>query len=247
MSSLRAVTMGGGPPFSRPGPGACYAQHLLMRSLITMVASLGLLAGCADAAMVVPPQALPALAESKVLVYERTLDGERVVERVPLRGVVVEGLPRATTKEASDRHPTHLEWFRAPFEAKLSGDELELANGELRSRYALGSIKELQLHYDAHADDPRRGMRIAGSVLVSLALASFATGIALAVEAAKSSGGAAFLVEVPPLTLGGLLAGIGIPLWAVGVSPTKPDLASLPATVPTLVPVSKGAALRWAF
>jgi hypothetical protein len=228
-----------------------------MRSLITMVASLDLLAGCAGARVSVPPQALPALAESQVVVYETEIDGARLLERGRIRGVSVQARASASSRDSPHRvssrgtylyqDATEVERFRAPFTAKLSGEQLELANEDRRYRLALRDIRQIEVLYDRRVGSREMGMQIAGIVLTSLGGASLVTGVALWGPAGHSSGGAAFLVVVPPLVLGTVLAGVGIPLWAAGASPGKLNQAGLPATVPTLVPTRNGAALRWAF
>jgi hypothetical protein len=214
-----------------------------MQNRMAMVASLGFLVGCARETMVVTPRTLPALAENQVIVYTRTRDGKQVVEHGPIRGVVVQGPPLATSKGDTDRDPAHIERFRAPFEAKLSGDQLQLSNEEGQSRYALRDIQEVEVQYDVRVDDPRKGMRIAGIVLTSLGGAALGTGFALLGVVAHSSGAAAGLVVVAPFTLSPVLAGVGIPLWVAGA----PAPSGVPATIPLLAPKAYGAGLRWAF
>jgi hypothetical protein len=162
------------------------------------------------------------------------------------RGMAIPSRPPHGGKQrgAGTGSPKHDEWFRAPFEAKLSGDQLQLANEELQSRYALRDIKEVEVHYDVRLDDPAKGRRISGIVLTSLGLASIAAGFVLLGTVRDTHGAApVFLVAVPPLTLGTVAAAIGIPLWVAG----SPDQTAVPPTSPTTAPKVYGTALRWAF
>ncbi len=213
-----------------------------MQNSILLVASLGLLAGCSREAMVVSPQALPALAERQVVRYERTRDGARVVEEGPIRWVIVQSQPSPTSGE--DTHEAaRVESFRAPFQVRLAGGQLQLADEERSLGFALRDIQRIEVHYDASAGSPAMAKRIVGIVLTSIGGASVVGGVAFVAAWGHSSNAVGpWVLSGPLLGVGTVLAGVGIPLWVSGAAQASP-----PATAPTLAPTGNGVALRWAF
>jgi hypothetical protein len=218
-----------------------------MQNRIAMVVGLGLVVGCTRETVVVPPQAVPALAESQAVTYERTSDGKRVVEQGPIRWVSVRTWPAATSKKDSPEEATYGDVFRAPFQAKLSGDQLQVSDDDHQSRHALRDIREVEVRYEARVGSPGTAMRMAGITLTSLGSAAFVGGVTLigVLESSLHGGPVALLFwGLPILAPSAVFTGIGIPLWVEGARRLGPGL---PTTVPTLVPARNGAALRWTF
>ncbi len=212
----------------------------MLHRLMT-VASLGLLVGCTRETMVVPPEALPALARSQAVTYTRTKDGRRVVEQGPIRWVGVHGGSAEVSKEVAPPGEPHSEWYRGPFEATLAGGALQIADENGRSSYALRDIRQIEILYDARVGSPAMGMRIVGIVLTSLGSALLVGGVATTgwiVGSPRNSPLAVYLLGVPLMASSTVFAGVGIPLWVQGARA---------ATAPTLAPTGNGAALRWAF
>jgi hypothetical protein len=210
-----------------------------MQSKIAMVASLGLLMGCARQTVVVPPESLPAFAESQTVVYARTRDGKPVIEQGPIRAVVVHSWPPAATHEEA----TRVEGFSSPFRATLAGDQLQVSDDEGKAAHALRDIQQIDVSFDARVGgSPPSAMRIAGIVLTSLGSAFLVTGFGLLFGVTDHRGSApVFFASVPAFALSPLLAGIGIPLWVAG------GPAGVPSTTPLLAPKVYATALRWAF
>ena len=208
-------------------------------TLFITAASIALLVGCTHETVVVPPQALPALAEREVIQYQRLSDGRRVVEQGPIRWVGVRFQPTARREEDA------VEWFRAPFAVRLSADQLHLADELRAAGFPLRDVRQIDVRYEASAVSPGKGMMISGIVLTSIGAAWLVAGAGLMGVLRNSPG---LLVAGLPVMLASIVpAGVGIPLWIDGARRAGPDGPPVPMAVPSLVPARNGAALRWAF
>jgi hypothetical protein len=209
---------------------ACYAVSILVRTIIAIVVSLFSLAGCARQTLVVPPRALPELAERQAVEYQWTKDGQRITELGPIRSVGITG------DAASE------EWFRAPFAAKIINGELEVSDEDHRSRRALRDIREIEVLYDVQRFEPHRGAEIAGIVLTSIGAAGVLAGAGVMVWSQTSPRDAnALLLGTLVMVPSTPFLGAGIPLWVVGAGRPRYN------PVPTFTPTRNGGVLRWAF